>query len=729
MNNKTIVTFLVVSLFLLPSVSTIIADNNNSNAKNTIDTNESGFKKLYLKNLTGCYDITSQRSVDSFQMYCHMPIVCKGQSPVIINDVWTEPVDKVTDFKVADDYSGLNSLLCVNISGMKKGETLKLFWSMNVVIKQNNFEDLPENVQIPPREDLPNDVKKWLLPSDFIQSDHWRIKLRARSLKGFSNNAIKIAKNIADFTGNEITYKGGRAQDALTTLRKGFGVCTGKANLAAALLRANDIPARVLFVHQTHYIIEFYAHPYGWIRMESTTGKIPAYRQNHTVQYIAYPSDETSDNVINGQHPNRGVIAYWGISNNDRRWNFMRWKYNYSSWRSYKSTRIYSNTASVSKAINITEKVWEYYKEYLDADLTNEQRYYFQNATGYQEKAVKCFEQRNFEGYIENMTYSLIEYQKMDEKFQGIAVGADIIGDESSISEITNFVENCNINNVIVDFGWITWSWENTKFSKVEDFIDELKEENITVWLMYRARTLPGDQYGIPYQVHRNGKTDDREISFSSKKSREWAISWSDKLLEKYPKVDGLILYNPRILPDGDYSVHSVLNFMMETKTFGFPRLFRRGTEKYDLWMEWRCEEINEFIVEWKNHVESSYPKLELGAVLLPEVYHSYTVGQDLSRLESSLDVVFPFVALDDVDNTDLAGEICNMTEEKVSRDVVSDIKIYGPYNNTDDDIVDAIESSMQSNGDGFFVWCYDHLDPEKYDLNKIVDAYNGIYN
>ena len=223
--------------------------------------------------------------------------------------------------------------------------------------------------------------------------------------------------------------------------------------------------------------------------------------------------------------------------------------------------------------------------------------------------------------------------------------------------------------------------------------------------------------------------TDDREICFSNKESREWAISWSDKLLEKYPMVDGMIIYNSRLLSDCCYSLHSKLKFILETKTLGFPRFFKEGTEKYDRWMEWRCEEIKEFIEEWDNHIKNSYPQMKTGSVLLPESYGSYSIAQDILRLESHLDIIFPFVALDNVNNPDIAGQICNMTEEKVSSNVVADIKIYGPYNNTDSDIVNAIKSSMESNGDGFFIWCYDCLDPEEYDLNKIINAYNGIYN
>ncbi|MFH1100487.1 MAG: transglutaminase domain-containing protein [Methanobacteriota archaeon] len=721
MNTKAIITIMIFTSFLLPVVSSNIKTDNFSNIMNTIYNNILDIKNIYLKNLTGCYDLIASDSVDSFQIYCHMPIVCESQSPIIVNNVWTEPVNKVTEFGIANDYSSLNSLLRINLLGMTKGETLKLFWSISVVVRENNFDDLPENIRVTPRKDLPNDVKKWLLPSEFIQSDHWRINLRAKMLKGMSNDVIKLAEKVADFTG-PLESRGGY-QDALTTLRTKGGNCMGSANLASALLRANGIPARVLMVYPTHYIIEYYAHPYGWIRLESDIGRMPEWYQNYTIQFIAFPCDETSSNIINGHHPEGGLIAYWGTSNANITWSF-NW-----SFCEQEIFQLSSNIFSIDKVLNITEKVWDYYEDYLNRNMSDKQKNHFLNATNSQKLAIGCFEVKNLEGYIENMSYSLSEYQRIEDKFRGIAVGSDIIGDESSISEILTFIEECNINHVIVDFGWITWSWENTQFEKVADFLNETQQRNITLWLMYRARTLPGDGYNIPHQVHRNGEIDEREICFSNKKSRDWAISWSDKLLEKYPMVNGIILYDPRFLSDCCYCFQSNLKFILETKTLGFPRFFRQGMEKYDLWMEWRSDEIEEFIKEWRNYIKQSYPNLEIGSVLLPEEYGAYNMAQDMSKLESNLNTIFPFVALDNVSDLNIAGRICNKTKEKVSCQIVSNIKIYGPYNNTDNDIVNAIKSSMESNGDGFFIWCYDCLDPEKYDLNKIINAYNGIYN
>jgi transglutaminase-like putative cysteine protease len=69
--------------------------------------------------------------------------------------------------------------------------------------------------------------------------------------------------------------------DAVHALDK-QGSCTSCANLVAALLRANGIPARILAGYptwcgalQTHYIVEAFVPDYGWYPIESTRLQAP----------------------------------------------------------------------------------------------------------------------------------------------------------------------------------------------------------------------------------------------------------------------------------------------------------------------------------------------------------------------------------------------------------------------------------------------------------------------
>jgi len=724
MNNKlTItVTILIIVLFLLPSVSAIIVDNKHTKINHEF-LDKIGVKSIFMYNYTGSYDLISYENVTFFEVYCHIPVIAEGQSPIIINKVWTEPVNKLVEYWIDTNYSGCNTLLVVNISNMSNGETLKLFWSVSVIVKGHNYLFLPKLLLKTPDRLIPTGIKKWLQPSDFIQLDNPEIIAKAKELGGFGFNVFRIAKRIADYAGNEIEYKGGDRQDALTTLQNGYAVCTGKANLAAALLRANGIPARILMVYPTHYIVEYYTRFFGWIRLESTKGKMPYPTQRQIVAFTAHPEDETSNNIVNGQSPYGGVIAYWGTSNS-----YVSFVINYSYWSSQKKLQI-RNNFKINKAINLASYAWNFYTIFLNENLSDEQEKNFLNATKYQKSAVRCFELKDIGGFIENLEKALDEYKIINFKVRGIAVGSHVVGDISStVTDIMTFINDCNINMLIVDFGWITYTWNNTKFNSVSKLINSANEENIPVWLMYRARTLEGEYEHLQHQVNKNGEVDGRDICFTNHECRNWSISWAHKLLEKYPTVNGIILYNPRFLSDGCYCHKCLEKFKNDTGINENPLEFDIDTIQYETWMNWRLKELTDFITEWKNNIKMIYPDLQFGLVV-NSGNSAYSTGQNISELGEIVDVICPFAALDSVTDANYAGDICNEVKEITNATVVADIKIYGPYNNTDLDIINAIKSSLDSNGDGFFIWCYDCLNPSKYDLNKIIDAYNGIYN
>lgn len=270
-----------------------------------------------------------------------------------------------------------------------------------------------------------------------------------------------------------------------------------------------------------------------------------------------------------------------------------------------------------------------------------------------------------------------------EEKTRGIAVGSDWVGDEVSVTEIIDFLDECGINMLIVDFGWITYSWDNTRFDAVGDLIETSQTMGIPVWLMYRARTFPGQYADLPRQINRYRKAVDRDICFTHEECRNWSLAWTDKLLEMYPGVDGFMIYNPRILPDCCYCDECIDKFRADTGINQDPGEFQPGTLQYDSWEKWRSDEITYFIKEWSDHIRKLKPEIELGAVLYPPDYGPLSVGQNLGDLSQILDVVYPFVVLDgEYIDKELAGDLCNSTKIAAGIRVIADIKIYGPYKN-----------------------------------------------
>ncbi|MDY6984866.1 MAG: transglutaminase-like domain-containing protein, partial [Candidatus Thermoplasmatota archaeon] len=207
----------------------------------------------------------------------------------------SEPSGYIKEWRFEKDV-GPNYIVEVGLKQIPTGEEVKVNWYAYVFTKAFDYSTLPENAPISDLKDAPEDVKRWLEPTEAVQSDHPEIVAKAKELRGDSDDIMEIARQITNFVGKEIGDRGGM-QDALTTLRTGGAVCTGHANLAAALSRANGIPCRVLAVSssnqlQTHYVVEFYVPDYGWVWMESTMGIMPYQPTDAVLLRIVYPEDE-----------------------------------------------------------------------------------------------------------------------------------------------------------------------------------------------------------------------------------------------------------------------------------------------------------------------------------------------------------------------------------------------------------------------------------------------------
>jgi hypothetical protein len=212
----------------------------------------------------------------------------------------SEPSGHIKEWRFEKDV-GPNYVVEVDLKQIPAGEEVKIDWYAYVFTKAFDYSKLPENAPISDLRGMPEDVKRWLEPTEAVQSDHPEIVAKAKELRGDSKDIMEIARQITNFVGKEIGDRGGM-QDALTTLSTGGAVCTGHANLAAALFRANGIPCRVLAVSsisqlQTHYIVEFYVPDYGWVWMESTMGIMPYQPTDAVLLRIVYPEDETPGGV------------------------------------------------------------------------------------------------------------------------------------------------------------------------------------------------------------------------------------------------------------------------------------------------------------------------------------------------------------------------------------------------------------------------------------------------
>jgi len=142
------------------------------------------------------------------------------------------------------------------ISGNRIG-----FWRSELLDNRRNIEytfsaqlkslsyAIPEKYELPrdPKTFYPEEMRVWLDPSTFIQSDGVDIKRHLKRLVDRERNASVVVKKIYDFVRGEVKYKSEKgSKDARDTLKLLVADCGGQARLFAALSRAAGMPSRIV---------------------------------------------------------------------------------------------------------------------------------------------------------------------------------------------------------------------------------------------------------------------------------------------------------------------------------------------------------------------------------------------------------------------------------------------------------------------------------------------------
>lgn len=133
-------------------------------------------------------------------------------------------------------------------------------------------------------------IEKYLERSDYINFDNADVAEKAKQLGAAAENEIELIQNTYHFVRDEVKHSWD-AQDRRITatasevLREGVGICWAKANLLAALLRANGIPAGICYQRLTlgdtpengyciHALNAVYVSSAGkWIRLDARGNK------------------------------------------------------------------------------------------------------------------------------------------------------------------------------------------------------------------------------------------------------------------------------------------------------------------------------------------------------------------------------------------------------------------------------------------------------------------------
>lgn len=365
-------------------------------------------------------------NVSSFNLKYAFPPEYDHQIPIYL-EILEDTNANISGYKIENEENAPNKIINFTIGSMKNGERGLIHFNCYVLVESNNYEDLPDFIDIPSVDDLPEDTKKWLNPTEVVQSDHFLIKLRAKQLKLFTrNNLLKLADKTAKFCKNHKSllssihsfffrnYIGCPPQDALTTLLGIPTDCPGRSHLGCALFRANGVPARVALAMPTrydswvemHYMTEYYLKDFGWILTEAHGGKTPYPPQGQIILRICYPEDE-NDTQTDYMYPRMKSLERWmWIDNESIKPYYVDCKEG-SKVKSFAESVVTVDLAVANDTVDLTSLVFNKYQNYLAMELDGENLTHFNNAVDFIEQAIAELDSSDDSfGYIYYMEYA-----------------------------------------------------------------------------------------------------------------------------------------------------------------------------------------------------------------------------------------------------------------------------------------------------------------------------------
>lgn len=400
--NHKLLTLLSVLIFIAISLFPIVSSHERIELENI--KSQSADEEVELNLLHGEYYLflNAKEDVSSFNLKYSFPPIYGNQTPIIMDINNDDTTAEIINYKIENDTSEPNKLVNFTIGEINKDEQKILHFNYWVLVKNYDYSDLPKSLPIPKGNELPSETKKWLSSTDVVQSDHLRIRIRAKLTKLLTDNVLKLADRIAKFSKWHrfglfyIQYLFGLygPQDALTALKRN-GECPGRSHLGVALFRANNVPARVIlanpsynFWYEMHYMTEYYSgSKFGWILTEVHGAKTPFEPKNQIILRICYPEDENNTQTDFIYPRMTGIERWFWIDNENI-------KPYYKDLKEGSKTRmIHENEILVEKmpgedAVNLTKTLFQKYEYYLNLDLTGENLVFFEKAVDYQMKAI-----------------------------------------------------------------------------------------------------------------------------------------------------------------------------------------------------------------------------------------------------------------------------------------------------------------------------------------------------
>lgn len=384
-------------------------------------------QRIYLLRVEHYLYVKASQDVDVFHIRFSFPPDYGYQVPILLELKNDSSLASIQYYRIENDTFPPNKVINFTLSPMEKNEMVLLHFSCWVLVKNHDFSDLPPYIKFPKKIHVPEEIRIWLQSTKVVQHHSILIRLRARQLRGVSDNLIRYAGRIATFIRHHRyyffvfgLYTGLLlSQDARTTLLIN-GENVGRSHLSCAFFRRYNVPARVLLVNndqgfwtQMHYMVEYYCPGYGWVLLETTRIRTPYATHHQVINRICYPHDE-DDTKRDYIFPlMKGEERWLWIDNDDVAPYYVDCDTGSKS-QMFTEANISTDKMVASYAFVLTQMVFRQYQGYHGINLTSENMGYFENASYYQKQAILTLQQsQDVDVYISYLTMAYHEYQKI----------------------------------------------------------------------------------------------------------------------------------------------------------------------------------------------------------------------------------------------------------------------------------------------------------------------------
>jgi len=425
---------------------------------------------------------------------------------------------------------------------------------------------------IPPPDKYPPTVQKFLKPTAMIASEHQEIKAIAEKLLQETKDPYVLAQNLAKIMKAK-SYTAPADADlsnvpTAVAIQRWGGSCCGSAVSAIAILRACGIPAQITYCPggYIHGITRFYIQDYGWIRMDSTcgVGKLPLVQEPEDLGLARF-----FDMPI-GMESEWGNYA-WPYYHNDTKGQY---RFLVGGIANEKIAFAVKPAASEKDKGPAEGYVTEPYPHYepgtwnlvLGSEPAAGLRQSWDKIAAASRKAMLEKKMGAFTEVVNQLPKAdqYVEFVEKEIKMEsgavpgvstntfamenrGIAILSSSIGTDYRVEDLAKLMEKGKFSPLVIDFAWITYHWDQTKFGEVNRLVESARNAGIPVAAMYRPRFLSDPT--VPTQVDEKGRDDFKhgfEINYFDPDARKWGIEWGNKILAKCPGFDEVIIYNPR---------------------------------------------------------------------------------------------------------------------------------------------------------------------------------------